>query len=48
MRRLDIIDINLSLIAEIEYTISVLFAKGICLIDFGVFGKFAVGFHCMA
>ena len=46
MGHLDIIDINLSL-SKIEYAIPVVFAKSIRLIDFSVFGKFAIGFHCI-
>lgn len=37
MRPLDIIDIDLALISELERALAVLLAKGLCLVDLGVF-----------
>lgn len=43
---LDIVNVDLAIIlAELECAFTVFFTEGVCFVDFGVFRKFAVGFH---
>lgn len=45
MEPLNIVDINLSFVSEFECAFPVFLAKGICLIDFGIFRELSVRFH---
>jgi hypothetical protein len=45
-RSLDVIDIHLPFVPKFESALSVLLAKYIRLVDFGIFWKFAVRFDC--
>jgi len=41
---LNIVDVDFPLVAELESTLSVLLGEGVCLVDFGILGQFAVRF----
>lgn len=43
---LNIVDVDFPLVAELESTLSVLLGEGVCLVDFGILGQFAVRFYC--
>ena len=44
-RQSDLVDVDLLVLAELERALAVLLAKGLCLVDLGVFWKLAVRFH---
>jgi len=42
---LDIVDINLSFVAELEPEFAFFVSEGIRLVDLGIFGQLSIGFH---
>ena len=42
---LDVVDVDLLVVSELECTLAILLAKGLRLVDFGVFWQLAVRFH---
>ena len=45
-RRLDIVDIDFLVVAELECAFALLVAEGLCLVDLGVFWQLAIRLHC--